>query len=85
MEAHYRQLIVYQTPDGVEPFADWFLALRDAEAAARIARRLDRLENGNWGDCKTVVLLLLGGDKKTQEKDIKTAKVYWREYRERKP
>jgi len=29
---------------------------------------------------KTVVLLLIGGDKSTQDRDIKTAKSYWREY-----
>ncbi len=32
---------------------------------------------------KTVVLLLLGGDKSTQTKDIETAKSYWASHRER--
>jgi putative addiction module killer protein len=32
---------------------------------------------------KTVVLLLLGGDKSTQAKDIETAKSYWASHRER--
>jgi len=27
---------------------------------------------------KTVVLLLMGGDKSTQQKDIETAKAYWK-------
>jgi len=33
-------------------------------------------------DGPAIVLLLIGGDKSTQDKDIKTAKSYWREYRE---
>ena len=32
---------------------------------------------------KTVVLLLVGGDKSTQQKDIETAKVFWADYRMR--
>ncbi len=32
---------------------------------------------------KTVVLLLCGGDKSTQQRDIELAKEYWREYRRR--
>ncbi|OGP14678.1 MAG: addiction module protein [Deltaproteobacteria bacterium GWA2_55_10] len=32
---------------------------------------------------KRVVLLLLGGDKSSQAKDIKQAKAYWKEYKER--
>src|SRR5689334_12324502 len=31
----------------------------------------------------TIVLLLLAGSKKTQTKDIKKAKEYWKEFRER--
>jgi len=31
----------------------------------------------------TIVLLLCGGDKSTQSKDIETAKRYWNEYRRR--
>lgn len=111
MEARPRQLIVYQTPEGEEPFTRWYRSLRDVEAVARITRRLDRMEAGNTGDCKAVgegvlelrvdygpgyrvyfgqdgdtwVVLLVGGDKRTQAKDIQSAKRYWCDYKERKP
>ncbi|MDI3566606.1 type II toxin-antitoxin system RelE/ParE family toxin [Bradyrhizobium sp. Arg816] len=81
-------------------FASWLRALKDANAVARIAARIRRLELGNLGDVKpvgegvselridygpgyriyfiqqgnTVVILLCGGDKRTQNKDIRTAK-----------
>lgn len=31
-------------------------------------------------DGKKIILLLIGGDKKTQNRDIKKAKEYWRDY-----
>lgn len=31
-----------------------------------------------------IVILLLGGDKSTQDKDIKRAKEYWHDYKEQK-
>lgn len=75
-------------------------ALKDANAVARIAARIRRLELGNPGDVKpvgegvselridygpgyricfvrqgnTVVILLCGGDKRTQNKDIRLAR-----------
>lgn len=33
---------------------------------------------------RTVILLLCGGDKATQAKDIRKAKLYWQEYKEGK-
>lgn len=80
-------------------FDTWFSALRDRQAARRIQARIDRVEEGNFGDCKPVgegvsemrihygpgyrvyfvqrgieiVILLAGGDKTTQARDIKTA------------
>ena len=41
-----------------------------------------RIYFGKDGD--KLILLLLGGDKHTQKKDIKTAKEYWRDYGKQK-
>ena len=82
-----------------EEFDAWFGALRDKQAARRIQARIDRAEEGNFGDSKPVgegvsemrihygpgfrvyftqhgleiVILLAGGDKSTQAKDIQSA------------
>jgi putative addiction module killer protein len=81
-------------------FNTWLDHLKDRITVFRIAARIDRLEQGNFGDIKsitseiselrfffgsgyriyytrqekTIVLLLNGGDKSTQKKDIKRAK-----------
>ncbi|TAJ24887.1 MAG: type II toxin-antitoxin system RelE/ParE family toxin, partial [Nitrospirae bacterium] len=91
------------------PFFDWFDAIRDEWAQARILVRLDRVRLGNLGDCAsvgegvkelridygpgyrvyfgqvgaTIVLLLCGGDKRTQTRDIRNAKAYWKDYKRR--
>ncbi|MFA6204134.1 MAG: type II toxin-antitoxin system RelE/ParE family toxin [Gallionella sp.] len=82
-----------------ENFDDWFAGLRDKQAVRRVQIRIDRAEDGNFGDCEPVgegvsemrihygpgyrvyfvqrgieiVILLAGGNKSTQSKDIKTA------------
>jgi len=89
-------MISIQTTD---TFDAWFTRLKDKRAATRIQARIDRAEDGNFGDCSPVgegvsemrihygpgyrvyfiqrdielVILLAGGDKSTQNKDIKTA------------
>ena len=35
-------------------FIDWLVALRDIPARARIAKRIDRIALGNFGDAKSV-------------------------------
>lgn len=109
MEAQPKEIQVYITLEGKTPFEDWLNALRDSQARAKIKIRLDRVEEGNFGDCKsvgegvfewrinygpgyrvyfgqielTIVILLCGGDKSTQEKDILKAQEYWQDYKKR--
>ena len=35
-------------------FDDWFVHLRDRQAVRRIQVRIDRAEDGNFGDCERV-------------------------------
>lgn len=82
-----------------EVFDDWFAGLKDMQAVRRVQARIDRAEDGNFGDCEPVgdgvsemrihygpgyrvyfvkrgmeiMILLAGGNKSTQSKDIKTA------------
>lgn len=101
-----KQVLIYADAGGHEPFTQWLTKLRDTVGRKRIFARLRRLEQGNFGDCKslgesvyelrlffgpgyrvyfgedgnTLVIILCGGDKSTQDPDIETAKTYWRDY-----
>ena len=37
-----------------ETFDDWFSGLKDAHAARRVQVRIDRAEDGNFGDCEPI-------------------------------
>lgn len=106
---NYKILRNYTTPSGKVPFLEWLNNLKDSTTRLRIRSRLDRLELGNLGDCKSVgdgvselrlsfgsgyriyfaeqddviIILLCAGDKGSQKKDIKRAKIYWSELKER--
>ena len=82
--------------------------LRDQKGRRFILRRISRLEQGLYGDCRPVgegvlelriffgpgyrvyfgeeasriVILLYGGDKDSQDRDIEAAKEYWKEYKD---
>lgn len=109
LEARRRQVEFYVREDDATPYLEWFWSIRDRRTRNRIARRIDRIEQGNFGDHRsvgegvwelrlffgpgyriyfaeagdTVVLLLCGGDKRSQQQDIERAKTYWHDYKER--
>lgn len=95
--------------DGKSPFAKWFNKLAPV-VAARIDRYLRRMEQGNFGDSKSVgggvqelridygpgyrvyygrdgeklIILLAGGGKRSQSRDIAEAKRLWELYKKRR-
>ena len=90
-----------------QQFRKWIKRLRDNRARIRIAMRIERLEQGNLGDYKSlgdiselridygpgyrvyfmqdgreIIILLVGGEKGSQDKDIVKARELARSYRE---
>ncbi|MDO8526780.1 MAG: type II toxin-antitoxin system RelE/ParE family toxin [Deltaproteobacteria bacterium] len=106
MENQAKEIFPYCTRNGKIPFKVWYEALRDIRVRSKIGIRIERMENGNFGDCsyvgdgvfemrinfgpgyrvyfgrdgEKIIILLCGGDKSTQQKDIKRAKAYWIDY-----
>lgn len=105
MDAKPRILRFYRTENNTEPCNDWLTGLRDKEGRATIRTRLNRVQNGNLSNCRSVgdgvhelkidfgpgyrvyfaadgdsIILLYGGDKSTQVRDIVKAKEYWSDY-----
>ena len=46
------QLLHYLTRDGKDPFQEWLSDFRDLHARTAVFRRIERLKQGNFGDCK---------------------------------
>jgi putative addiction module killer protein len=91
-----------------ERFARWHQRLKDRVARLAIAKRIDRLAAGHFGDVRSVgdgvrelrlhigpgyrvyfteqagqiIILLCGGDKRSQDRDIETAKAMAQELKE---
>jgi putative component of toxin-antitoxin plasmid stabilization module len=73
----------YLDPKNRSPYATWFAHL-DPKAAAKVATALIRLAAGNFSSVKGVVILLGGGTKKRQQRDISVALANWQDYKRRK-
>jgi putative addiction module killer protein len=99
----------YLTSDGKDVFLDWLRRVRDPIAKVQIVRRINRVEQGSFGDhrfCRDgvwelridtgagyriyyaqagsrIVLLLAGGDKRTQNADIDRAVERWHDWQRR--
>jgi putative addiction module killer protein len=81
-------------------FSSWLMKLKDMKGRIAVARRIERMEHGNFGDVKSIsasiselriqtgpgyrvyftkraeqiIILLVGGNKSSQSKDIEKAK-----------
>jgi putative addiction module killer protein len=103
------EVLEYLSERGNSPFRTWFDRL-NAEAAAKVATGLVRIEQGKLSNAKGVgagvfeyridfgpgyrvylgrdgsklVILLGGGTKKRQQRDIDLAKTRWQDYKRRK-
>ena len=54
VQAHPRQVEVYETPDGHFPYDEWLDGLRDRKGRSVIQKRIDRVEEGNFGTRESV-------------------------------
>ena len=49
-----REIQYYRGPNGRQPFIEWSESIRDQSTQNKIDKRLERLEDGNFGDCQSV-------------------------------
>ena len=54
VEATPRIILMCHTNDGRVPFKEWLFGLLDPPTRARIQARVDRIEDGNFGDVEPV-------------------------------
>lgn len=100
------EVLYLEFDDGKSPYEDWEDSL-DIITRAAVRARINRVRQGNFGDCKpadkvselridhgpgyriyfgklkdTVVILLCGGEKRSQARDIKKANAFWLLYKQ---
>ena len=102
MIAVFRRVYKLILANGSCPIDEFLSDVKVSSTRARIVRRIDKVERGNFGDCRefdvigelkidlgpgyrvyyckqgnVIVILLGGGDKKSQQADIEQAKKCW--------
>ncbi len=106
MEPRERKILHY-TVAGKDLYDKWLAGLRDISGRTAVVKRIERVEEGNFGnhspvgggvwelridfgpgyrvyygeDGPVIVMLICGGDKKSQRKDIRMARRLWQNYR----
>ena len=99
MQMRPEVVLNYITPAGRDPYRRWYTRIKDEKTRAIITSRVERLQLGNPGDSRRlnkdlyeiyfgflrnrIVILLGGGTKRTQQRDIARAQDYWNEFLER--
>lgn len=53
--ASKRSIIVYADGNGNEPVTNWLATFKDKRVRTRILRRINRIEQGNFGDHRHIV------------------------------
>ncbi len=48
------KILIYVTRNGKSPFQTWLENLKDKKGRSLIKTRIDRIEDGNFGDCKSL-------------------------------
>ena len=46
-----KEILIYSTKDGKSPFIDWVKTI-SPDFRVRIYKRINRMKDGNYGDCK---------------------------------